>query len=186
MHLSSVIPLALTSIFTLATSASIGAPSPAPISISANATNMIWDTDDFAGHPVRELGLNGSNATDLETRKELGVYICSEANWKGKCSWQVAGGGACHRYAYTQASSFGPDAGLRCTIFQGDACGANGKTNEFTDVMHPGLSYVGTWWGKPNSFRCAKCAPKSQWCTFPNSGQISPSACPKPFYCQAK
>lgn len=58
------------------------------------------------------------------------LWTCTEPNWHGNCTYTCFGpynptGPTCIRnYAYQ--ASFGPDAGKKCKIYQGDKCEAEG------------------------------------------------------------
>lgn len=118
----------------------------------ADKINITWHGRDTGANFSKR---SASGCTTLEC--DAGVYICSQENYKGSCYWQRAGGGACHPYPYTRASSFGIDMGLQCALFQDNNC----LYNQYTALTWPGLSNLygmPTWWNsRPTSYKCRPC-----------------------------
>lgn len=121
------------------------------------AANITWH-DQETGEDISDPSALSKRRTACSTPEcSAGVYICSKENYKGSCYWQQAGGGACHPYPYTRASSFGIDMNIQCALFQSPGC----LWNQYTDLTWPGLgSLYGeyTWWNsRPTSYKCRPC-----------------------------
>ena len=74
------------------------------------------------------------NITPDDTSREValpGLYICSEPNWRGECSWSIPegvkhpdGDNTCQTtpYSGSQIVSFGPDRGVSCRMYGKGGC----------------------------------------------------------------
>ncbi|EON62732.1 hypothetical protein W97_01957 [Coniosporium apollinis CBS 100218] len=61
----------------------------------------------------------------FDKRADPGVYICEHTYFHGHCEHQVTALAQCNRltdYWKLRISSFGPDQGLLCTVYDNDDC----------------------------------------------------------------
>lgn len=73
-----------------------------------------------------------------------GVYICSAENWTGVCNYQAnVAPGDCYTRSLYGGETFGPDAGLICTLYSGPHCGEYGPVDKLGGIRKPGLNPVG-------------------------------------------
>jgi hypothetical protein len=97
---------------------------------------------DFLGRPILPSLPRDIHTSTLTMRDnvivevEPGVYICTGKNWTGNCYWENAVPGYCHQYNLGTSSSFGPDDGLICDIYETNNC----KGSNFVPVDFPGLA----------------------------------------------
>lgn len=99
---------------------------------------------DFLGRPIlpavpREADIHSKTLSMRQTANVIeevlpGVYICTGKNWTGNCYWEDAVPGYCHQYNLGKSSSFGPDEGLICDIYDTNNC-----KGSFTPIIYPGL-----------------------------------------------
>lgn len=85
---------------------------------------------------------NADKSTVATRALSGGVYMCKDINWGGQCQYLSLNGvndGTCLGLGNNfddQVSSFGPDPGLRCTLYSSWACN-DGWT--VTSVTNPGI-----------------------------------------------
>lgn len=97
-----------------------------------------------------------------------GIYMCTDVFWGNsskdsgsQCQWLQYFGPGCFQLWdspdwqrwYRQVSSYGPDPGLNCTVYEGDNCTGMNTTMEYPGVED--LARVG-WNDRIASFRCVE------------------------------
>ncbi|KAK0744781.1 hypothetical protein B0T21DRAFT_407855 [Apiosordaria backusii] len=91
----------------------------------------------------------------IEERQSSGVFVTQDINWGGASTFLPVTRGVCATFVsvwVNSITSFGPDAGLSCHLFD-----LNGCTGEsIGPIVSPGSANLGNigWNDKINSFRC--------------------------------
>ncbi|PVI04441.1 hypothetical protein DM02DRAFT_177316 [Periconia macrospinosa] len=80
-----------------------------------------------------------ASATALQGRGLAGaVYVCTQPNFKGKCTWYPPSSQCYLSGAGSAPASLGPDEGGSCTLYAGLAC----QDDTFiSNVVYPGISH---------------------------------------------
>ncbi|KAH8800372.1 hypothetical protein F5884DRAFT_757980 [Xylogone sp. PMI_703] len=98
--------------------------------------------------------------SNLEKRTVGGIYICTDANWKGDCGYKVQPLAECIQLTSPwqwQLSSFGPDKGTICVVYNTGNCGINDPTPYNTaTIVWPGIADLTSigWNDAIGSFQC--------------------------------
>lgn len=89
---------------------------------------------DLVAHPIIPMVPRQDGIVIAEAN--IGVYICSQAHWGGRCDWEPVTSGLCHPYNLGTSSSFGPDHGATCALYTGKNCDGIAMQN----VVWPGFA----------------------------------------------
>lgn len=97
-----------------------------------------------------------STPSNLNSRRDMGIYGCENAGWNGPCWWQSATKGTCHPIG--KVGSFGPDKGIVCQVFSEAGCDGDmvgGLRSPGTGDLHGYIASdnMGSFSG-PKSFAC--------------------------------
>ncbi|KAK4172391.1 hypothetical protein QBC36DRAFT_197087 [Triangularia setosa] len=92
---------------------------------------------------------------DLEKRQSLGIFVTADINFGGRSEHLIVTRGSCLTLGNgwpNVISSFGPDSGLTCTIWDDNGCTGASRGG----IVFPGISNLVTvgWNDRINSFRC--------------------------------
>ncbi|KAF2086087.1 hypothetical protein K490DRAFT_58077 [Saccharata proteae CBS 121410] len=115
----------------------------------------------FSNRPGIYANTFDSNSTRLPTLyaglsdpNMYGAYFCTDTNWGGQCLWSQRLLDYCVTLGdpwLDSISSFGPDPGFTCALFETPAC--DGDDLELAYPGTPFLPGVG-WNDRAQSFRC--------------------------------
>ncbi|KAF2109644.1 hypothetical protein BDV96DRAFT_651623 [Lophiotrema nucula] len=115
--------------------------------------------------------LAAASSSPVNIKRDKGVYISTDPEWgnrekSGLFGWKPFLENACQDLKgspYDKAiSSFGPDSGVACVLYQGYNCeGAQ------LPIWHPGYAEMGWngWDNKVSSYACQSCAMGVGGCT---------------------
>ncbi|KIW60676.1 hypothetical protein PV05_00876 [Exophiala xenobiotica] len=89
-----------------------------------------------------------------------GIYVCSQANWAGKCTWLSVTENTCKKFGWNSDISFGVPVGWQCKFYWGEQCGGSKRTDGKLTI--PGTTNFAYSFGKeaPISYKCRQCPGK--------------------------
>jgi hypothetical protein len=103
---------------------------------------------DLVAHPILPIIPRDDGIVIAEAN--VGVYICTEEHWGGRCYWEDASPGYCHQYYLGTSSSFGPDHGATCSLYTGSNCDGQSMVGITWPGFSDGLS------GTIKSWKCVE------------------------------
>ncbi|KAK5019074.1 hypothetical protein BJ546DRAFT_449865 [Cryomyces antarcticus] len=107
-------------------------------------------------NPLTNPSLETSPATALVERTAGAVYVCTDINWGGQCSYIATPLNKCvvlEGALLDSISSFGPDQGGFCIITDNPRCGVS---SPYFDISYPGIADLRTigWNDRVQSYIC--------------------------------